>query len=449
MSGMSLRLRLALAGAAAVIVALSLAGLGLTALFGTHVQRRAEAEMAVQLDQVLAGLARQGQALRLITPPADPRFRRPYGGLYWQIETTDQTLRSRSLWDAALDLPADELADGQVHSHEIAGPDDTTLLALERIVELPASLGGGAARATVAMDAAELSAARRAFAADLSPYLLLLALILIAAQGAQLVFGLRPLGRIGARVAALRDGGVRRMGGDWPREMRPLAGEIDALLEARQADVERARARAGDLAHGLKTPLQALLGEAGRLRARGEDQAASAIEEVASAMQTHVDRELIRARAAARAAQAAAPVAEMVARIASVLRRTPNGERLDWAIDAPAELAVALDPADLSEALGALAENAARHAASRVAMTARKSNGRVRIEIRDDGPGIPDDALASIAGRGRRLDEDRHGAGLGLSIAAEIATAAGGTLSLENGLPGLRAVLELPAAANG
>ncbi|MEP4420930.1 MAG: ATP-binding protein, partial [Nitratireductor sp.] len=149
------------------------------------------------------------------------------------------------------------------------------------------------------------------------------------------------------------------------------------------------------------------------------------------------------------AARAATPVAELVARIASVLRRTPDGERLDWAIDAPAELAVALDPADLSEALGALAENAARHAASRVAITARQSNGRVRIEIRDDGPGIPDDALASIAGRGRRLDEDRQGAGLGLSIAGEIAAAAGGTLSLENGLPGLRAVLDLPAAATG
>jgi hypothetical protein len=69
--------------------------------------------MSVQLDQVIAGLERgpDGQ-LELARPPADPRFRRPYGGLYWQIEEAGGLRRSRSLWDAALDLPADTLGDG-------------------------------------------------------------------------------------------------------------------------------------------------------------------------------------------------------------------------------------------------------------------------------------------------------------------------------------------------
>ena len=57
----------------------------------------------------------------------------------------------------------------------------------------------------------------------------------------------------------------------------------------------RARARAGDLAHALKTPLQALIGEAARLRAAGAGAAAQGIEEIAGAIDRHVQRELARA----------------------------------------------------------------------------------------------------------------------------------------------------------
>jgi len=104
---MSLRLRLALAGALAILLALGLAALGLAQLFGAHVERRATAEMAVQLDQVIAGLERGPEGLELVRPPADPRFGVPYGGLYWQIEEAGDLRRSRSLWDSALDLPAE------------------------------------------------------------------------------------------------------------------------------------------------------------------------------------------------------------------------------------------------------------------------------------------------------------------------------------------------------
>lgn len=445
MNGISLRLRLALIGAGAIIVALGAAGFALSLLFGDHVERRAAAEMQVQLDQVLAGLVTGQDGLTVATPPADPRFLRPYGGLYWQIEAGGRTLRSRSLWDQALDLPGNRPADGEARLHEIAGPEDVRLLALERVVKLPARLGGGEARATVAMDRAELAAARTAFIADLAPYLAVLALALVAAQVAQFAYGLRPLRRIRERVAALRGGRATRMGEAWPAEMRPLAGEIDALLAAREADIARARTRAGDLAHGLKTPLQALLGEAERLRQGGETRAAAAIEEIADTMRGHVERELARARAAALAGSASADVAATIARIHAVLGRTPDGQRLRWRITVPEGLAAAIDPADLVEALGALAENAARHASTEVAIEAREEGGRVRITIADDGPGVPEESLAEIARRGRRLDERMPGEGLGIAIAADVVAAAGGGLELRSRTQGFEAVLDLPA----
>jgi len=446
MTALALRWRLLGAGAVAVIVALALAAAGLAQLFGTHVERRALAELSVQLDQVLAGLALEEGALTLATPPADPRFARPYGGLYWQIMQGGTPLRSRSLWDAELQLPADPLETGAPHAHRLAGPGGTELLVLERSVMLPARLGGGTARAAVAVETAELAAARRAFVADMAPYLALLGLVLIAAQWAQVTVGLRPLGRIGARIAALRSGTATRMGADWPREMRPLAAELDGLLAKREADVEKARARAGDLAHGLKTPLQALLGEAGRLRAAGKADAADGIEEIAETMRSHVERELARARSAAQARRGRAEAATVARRVVSVLTRTPEGGRLDWRVTIPEGLWLALDEARLAEALGALAENAARHARSRVSLHADRAGARIVLSVRDDGPGLPPDRLAAVTARGVRADETGPGLGLGLAIAAEIAEAAGGGLALDSAAPGLIARLDLPAA---
>lgn len=439
---MSLRLRLALAGALAILAALGLAAFGLLQLFGAHVERRALAEMGVQLDQVLAGLEQGEDGLTLSRPPADPRFQIPYGGLYWQIEGPGGVQRSRSLWDSALDLPTDTLDDGGVHVHHLTGPEGEVLLVLERSVTLPARLGGGPARVAVAMAARELDAARSAFMTDLAPYLGLLALVLTGAGWAQLGIGLRPLSGLGARVAALRAGHADRMGANWPVELCPLAAEIDGLLAAREAETARASARAADLAHGLKTPLQALMGEAARIRAAGADSRADGIEDTARAMRRTVDRELARARTAARAGGASADAAQVAKRLVAVLQRTPDGGRLEWQIDIPAGTRVALDPTDLSEALGALAENAARHAVSRVTLSARAQEGRVLLMITDDGPGIPPSRRAALIARHGRADET--GTGLGLAIAEEIAEAAGGQLTLSDATPGLTVTLSLP-----
>jgi len=441
---MSLRFRLALAGALAILIALGLSAFGLAQLFGAHVERRALAEMRVQLDLVLAGLEQGPQGLTLARPLADPRFAVAYGGLYWQIEGPEGVTRSRSLWDAVLELPKDRLGDGGTHVHHLQGPNDTALLVLERSVTLPARLGGNSARVSVAMDLAEIEAARRDFVVDLAPVMALLALALTVAGWAQLSVGLRPLQRLGLRVAALRAGSKNRMGGDWPVEVQPVAAEIDALLSAREAETERARARAADLAHGLKTPLQALMGEAARLRASGAEDQAAGIEDTARAMRRTVDRELSRARTAARAGDARADAAQVADRLITVLRRTPDGARLDWRQTIPNGYPVALDEADLAEALGALAENAARHARSTVTLTAEIDAARVKLRMADDGHGIPEEQREILMRRHARADE--HGTGLGLTIASEIAQTAGGSLSLVDTNPGLMVTLMLPRA---
>lgn len=444
----SLRLRLFVGGAAAVVAALALAAAGLAYLFENHVERRAAAELELHLEQIVTGLERSADGpLKLVKTPSDPRFARPLSGLYWQIEAPSGRLRSRSLWDEALRLPPDDLSDGAAHQHRLPSPDGGDLLVVERLVTLPPRLDAEAVRVAVAVDRADLRAASRDFLGDLAPFLSLLALALTGAGWAQVAVGLRPLAAVGARVAAIRSGAAARLGADFPDEVRPLAAEVDALIDARERDVARARARAADLAHGLKTPLQALNGEAARLRAAGDAAAATGIEQIADAMRRHVDRELSRARMATGDRAAATSVATVVERVLSVLRRTPDGARLAWRVEAAPTLRARVNTADLTEALGALIENAARHAQSAVTITAQSADERVTLTIRDDGPGIPPERLMEATARGARLDETRPGDGLGLSIATEIAANAGGALTLRNADPGLEASLTLPAAA--
>ena len=445
MSRGSLRLRLLLAGGVGLAAAIAIAAFGLALLFERHVERRAVVELSARLDQLAAGLDIGPEGVTLPSLSADPLYRRPLSGAYWQVSTPTATLRSRSLWDEALDVPPRSSGDPNLRVLRLTGPRGEHLLAIERALRVgsePTTLS-----VTVAMDRAELTQARRDFFGDLAPFLALIAAALLAAGWAQVTVGLRPLADIGARVAALRSGGTARLGEDFPSEVRPLAAEIDALIAAREADVVRARARAGDLAHALKTPLQALVGEAARLRAAGADAAAQGIEDVAGAIDRHVQRELARARVAGQARAAAADPGAAINGVLSVLKRTPEGRRVAWTVTAEPGLRVRIDLADLTEALGALAENAARHARSEVVVTAGRRDGLAAITIRDDGEGAPPEALERMRARGERLDAGFPGQGLGLAIAADIAEAAGGALDLADGGPGLVATLLLPQAA--
>lgn len=444
----SLRLRLLLAGAISTSIALGLAGYGLTVLFERHVERRIDAELVVHVNQLTAHLepAEAGR-IKLSAPPADPRFDVPLSGLYWQIihEPDGTVLRSRSLWDAELALPAESEVDDAIHHHRIPGPGKTQLYLLQRRVELPQRMGGGTARIAVAWDTAEIATAVREFAVDLTPLLAILGALLLAAAWAQVTIGLRPLAAIRTRLAAVRSGKNSRLGSAFPDEVRPLAQEIDALIDARDAELTRAKTRAGDLAHGLRTPLQVLQSEIERLAKDGQEAVALNLSTVTRTMQRTVERELARVRLASPRRDSQARIASVVEQVVRVVQRTPEGERLDWIIDIPPDLAAPIDHDDLSEALGNLIENAARHARHSVTVTGHGDASTATLAITDDGPGIPEDLLQEALRRGGRLDERGSGAGLGLAIVTDIVESWGGALTLESTGPGLTATLRFAA----
>ncbi|MBN8911603.1 MAG: HAMP domain-containing histidine kinase [Rhizobiales bacterium] len=445
----SLRLRLLIAGVVSTAIALGLAGYGLTVLFERHVERRFDAELSAHLNQLTAHLERDASGqLALSTQPADPRFEVPLSGLYWQIvhEQNGTVLRSRSLWDAELALPAEAEVDDAIHHHRIPGPGKTQLYLLQRRVALPARMGGGTARIAVACESSEIATAVHEFALDLTPLLAILGALLLAAAWLQVTVGLRPLAAIRTRLAGVRSGKTQRMGSEFPDEVQPLAQEIDALIDARDAELAKAKTRAGDLAHGLRTPLQVLQAEIERLAKDGHTAAALNLSTVTRSMQGTVERELARVRLASSRRASEANVAAVIEQLARVVQRTPDGERLDWIIDVPPGLTAPIDHDDLSEAVGNLIENAARHARHTLSVTGTRSADTVSLTVADDGTGIPEDQVQEVLRRGGRLDERGSGAGLGLAIANEIAESWGATLTLENTRPGLAATLRFTSA---
>ena len=124
--------------------------------------------------------------------------------------------------------------------------------------------------------------------------------------------------------------------------------------------------------------------------------------------------------------------------------------------EAAAPVMVAGDPDALRRLLVNLLDNAVRHAASQVCVSVRGDDGWAVLVVSDDGPGIPTEDTERAFGRFSRLEGARsrtagdgaEGAGLGLAIVRSTAEAHGGSVSLSDAGPGLRAVVRLPLAAD-
>lgn len=436
--GGSIRLRLLLAALVAIVPVLALSALGLTLLFERQAIRLATQDLETRAGALIAGFASgAAPAPPPETAGGDPGYRKAYSGQYWQIGLGGRIWRSQSLWDQILAVPETPPAGGEIRILEAPGPDGQQLLILDRVILV--GPGDAPVRITVATSLARFDEARGLFVRDVLPFMVALGLFLTLASVVQVAIGLRTFARIGRDIEALESGRRSRLGRDMPREVRPLAAAIDRLLDERDRRIARARNRAADLAHTLKTPMQALLGVTAGLRARGEAGAADAVEEIAGAITGQLDRELGRARIGA---EGTAALATVVGRIVSVLRRTARGEEIAITVDVAEDLLARIDPQDLTEAVGSVAENAMRHARTRVWFRAGAEGARLRLEIRDDGPGVPADMIETLLHRGVRLDSG--GTGLGLALAQDIMDAAGGELRLANLNPGFAATLDLP-----
>lgn len=384
--------------------------------------------------------------------PADRRYEIPLSGHYWVIASLQpdggfgRDERPASLWDSDPPIP-DSLKQQAMEStgtsvfSDAEGPNGETLRVGVRAIMLETGSQLVLLMAAADRDATDRGAQRFLFL--LSGAMLALAGGVLVALLVQIRLVLRPLSRVQADVAAVREGQRTRLDDDYPSEVAPLAEEVNKLLDHNQTVVERARTHVGNLAHALKTPLAVLRNEA-----MGETALDDVVRRQTAAMLSNVEHYLKRAQAAARAQTLSArtPIQPVVDSLVRLLDRLFADRGIEVkATISPGDVFRG-EKQDLEEMLGNLMENACKWATSRVEVSIDTvEDGWIDLHIDDDGPGLDADERQKALQRGVRLDESAPGTGLGLSIVKELAQLHSGYLQLgESPLGGLRATLRLP-----
>jgi len=437
-----------LIAAATLWIAIGMIGAGatLSAVFKQHVAEQFYDELYVHLAELqrLSEFDPDG-SLHLQRPLSDPRYDVPLSGFYWEIQKDDDVLaRSESLEGPPLQVPDATRQDVGVHTHMIEGPTGPLIVAEKVVWKNPGSLPD---RFIIGTDESQLDAVVASFNVTLAVALAVFGLSLVAAATLLILYALKPLAQLRTALFDVRHGKAKQLSGKFPAEVVPLVDDLNTLLTSTADLIQRARTQAGNMAHGLKTPLAVITDEAYRLKDQGQTKASSTILEESRKMQAHIDYQIARARAVAMRSTpgVVAQARKAALEVASALGRLYAANETEIHVDVPEGALVACDPADLNEMLANLVDNACKHAKSTVEIG--WTDGEVAaLTVDDDGPGLPPEAREIVFNIGERWDSRMPGSGLGLGIVRDLARLYGGDVRLEGSkLGGLRVELILPS----
>jgi two-component system, OmpR family, sensor histidine kinase KdpD len=222
-----------------------------------------------------------------------------------------------------------------------------------------------------------------------------------------------------------------------------LAEEADRSRVA--AETEKLRtALLTSISHDLRTPLASILGSASSLKAYRDSLGAGEQDELIGTIQEEAERlnhfianllDMTRLESGALAPNLALIDLDDV--VGSVLRRAPTqNHRLALELEQGLPM-LKLDPVLFEQVLFNLLDNAAKYASAGTTITlrARREGGAVRVEVMDEGPGLPEEDRERIFDKFYRVragDKKRAGTGLGLAIARGFMEAMGGTITAAN-----------------
>jgi signal transduction histidine kinase len=247
-------------------------------------------------------------------------------------------------------------------------------------------------------------------------------------------------------------------GGD---ELDRLAQNLNAMLERIGELMAGFKEVSDNIAHDLKTPLT-------RLRNKADEalRGAQAPEQLRAALETIIEDSdnLIRifnallmiARLEAgstRETLADFDVTKVVRDVGELYEAVADESGAPLQVDVEEGLVARGSRELVSQAVANLIDNAVKYGAPAagaapqpVRVTARRNGSDIAIVVSDHGPGIPETERVRVLERFVRLESSRSrpGFGLGLSLAAGVARLHGGSLTLQDNVPGLRAVLSLP-----
>ncbi len=431
--------------------------------FALNTRRLITEEITRTVDAEISGLAEQYNqgGIRRLVFVIETRSRRPGSSLYLVTTPSGEGLAGNvgSLVPGVLAQP------GWMETayRRLEEPETAEHHALVRVLQLP-----GGFRLLVGRD---LEERERLFDIIATAGRWSVAIVIILGVAGGVFVSRRVLNRVDAMTLTARTIMAGDLSGRLPiagsgDELDRLASNLNAMLERIEALMRGLKEVSDNVAHDLRTPLTRLRNRAEEaLRVAKDDadyrNALEATIEESDGLISTFNALLMIARAEsgeARENMAEFDAAEVAQDVGELYEPLADTKGLALRVEATAA-PVKGNRELVSQALANLVDNAIKyaepqgHAAngtpSEILVTARTEGDRIKLAVRDGGPGIPESDRAHVIERFVRLEQSRTkpGSGLGLSLAAAVARLHGGELKLEDNAPGLKAVLDLPRFA--
>ena len=432
--------------------------------FALNTRRLITEEITSTVDAEIAGLSEQYNqgGIRRLVFVIETRSRRPGSSLYLVTTPSGEGLAGNigSLVPGVLAKP------GWMETvyRRLEEPETAEHRALVRVLQLP-----GGFHLLVGRD---LEERERLFDIIANAGRWSLAIVMVLGIAGGVFVSRRVLNRVDAMTHTAQTIMAGDLSGRLPiagsgDELDRLASNLNAMLERIEALMRGLKEVSDNVAHDLRTPLTRLRNHAEEALRTAKDEAGyrgaleATIEESDGLIRTF-NALLMIARAESGearegmsefdAAEVAHDVSELYEPLADDKGLALRVETTSAPVKGNREL--------VSQALANLVDNAIKYAAepgpngangavSEILVTAGAEGDRIRLAVRDGGPGIPASDRAHVVERFVRLEQSRTkpGSGLGLSLAAAVARLHGGELKLEDTAPGLKAILDLPRVA--
>ncbi|GLQ17959.1 ATPase [Maritalea porphyrae] len=422
-------------------VGLLLTGLLLSNLYSQALTRNIDDIAIRQTDALIARLLVEDENAQQSLPSIDPRYTQANSGWYWQIVDSTGSISnvSTSAFGVViphLDIPFDE--ENKRRGNTI-DEDGKRLRLFERKLFVEEQ---NQVTITVTADWDEVAGEVSSFQNQAFMALVVIGLFLASLCALVARLSLGPLLRLSSEVEDVRTGEHSRIIGDFPKEILPVKSEINALLDVNDKILDRAKNQVGDLAHGLKTPIAVIRNETENSNSKLVPQQ---LDKMQSIVSRYLDRAQLAARTAARGKKT--DVVAAVSRIVSVMNKLHRDKHAKLIVEDGFAVSFLGDAEDFDELAGNIIDNAMKWASTRVEVHITKpSPSLLQIVVEDDGAGLSEQEKRAVFQRGRRLDEQVQGSGLGLGIVSELISVYGGEIELGTAkLGGLQVKMQLPA----
>ena len=455
----SLTGRLFLVSMLVVMLFLPLAGLVLEQAFSNSLDMRLREQLKIQA-YGLMGLADEIEPGQLWLPESlpDERFNQPESGRYAQV--TDS--QGNSLWQSQSSIniqfpnPIPNVP-GEVNIEDINPPGQ---FIFERLL-LPNEQLSETTRVTVIWEGPDKSENIYTFlvAESLSPYiaekqiyrqtLLIwlggLGVFLLTVNALALIWALRPLKRLAEEIRQVETGDAQLLETQYPTELHRVAYNLNALISHEQQQRSRYRNTLQDLAHSLKTPLSVMQTSLSKIE---NESIKILLSEHITRMSNIIGYQLQRAVSAGTSPiKQKVNVKNSLIKVFDALAKVYNDSNISFKNRVPDGCVFFGDENDLLEILGNLCDNACKYGHSMVIVEAHSVvsemavlNDKFSLVVIDDGKGVPEKLQKIIFQRGKRLDENNEGQGIGLSVVNDIVASYKGTINISMDNKGLNTI---------